>query len=307
MDDRTAQAIESGRRHAAGVLQTRAEELAARRVAIDDLSAGPQRVAPRVDPELAARLGPPAPRGTLIAEGDSWFDFPWFDVLAALEDEHGYSVESVAHRGDRVEEMAYAGGQLAKLVRLLERCLRRGEVPRALLLSGGGNDIVGDDLQMLLEHADSPTAGFNPAVVEGIVDYRLRHSYARILAEITATCEGLLGEPLPIVIHGYDRPVPDGRGFLGGFWILPGPWLEPSFRRKGYLLPTAQRLMGELIDRFNAMLVDLVAESEFAHVRHVDLRGVLSDHPDYREWWSDELHPTRQGFRAVASRLVEAL
>ena len=38
-------------------------------------------------------------RGTLMAEGDSWFDYPWKDVLSCLEDEHGYDVESVAHKG----------------------------------------------------------------------------------------------------------------------------------------------------------------------------------------------------------------
>ena len=48
----------------------------------------------------------------LVAEGDSWFDYPWQDVLRMLEDRHGYDVESVAHKGDRIEDMAYSGGQL---------------------------------------------------------------------------------------------------------------------------------------------------------------------------------------------------
>jgi hypothetical protein len=47
--------------------------------------------------------------GVLIAEGDSWFDYPFQDVLSALEDDYGFDVESVAHKGDNVEDMAYSG------------------------------------------------------------------------------------------------------------------------------------------------------------------------------------------------------
>lgn len=81
--------------------------------------------------------------GVLVAEGDSWFDYPLHDVLKILEDHHGYDVESVAHKGDPIEEMAYGGNQLEDLTRRLEKVLARGIVPRALLVSGGGNDVAG--------------------------------------------------------------------------------------------------------------------------------------------------------------------
>ena len=60
-----------------------------------------------------------------------------------LEDEHGFDVESVAHKGDRVEDMAFSPGQLDEFSRRLEKVLRGGVVPRAILLSGGGNDLAG--------------------------------------------------------------------------------------------------------------------------------------------------------------------
>jgi hypothetical protein len=75
-----------------------------------------------------------------MAEGDSWFDYPWKDVLSCLEDEHGYDVESVAHKGDHVEQMAYDGGQLVQFLRRLERLLlRQNKIPKAVLLSGGND------------------------------------------------------------------------------------------------------------------------------------------------------------------------
>ena len=74
---------------------------------------------------LRAVALPPA-TGLLVAEGDSWFDYPFNDVLSMLEDEHGFDVESVAHKGDTVEDMAYSGGQFDDFARLLEKLLRQG-------------------------------------------------------------------------------------------------------------------------------------------------------------------------------------
>src|SRR5262245_4034094 len=50
--------------------------------------------------------GPKGQNGLIVAEGDSWFDYPFHDVLERLEDKFGFRVESVAHKGDTIEEMA---------------------------------------------------------------------------------------------------------------------------------------------------------------------------------------------------------
>ena len=82
--------------------------------------------------------------GWLVAEGDSWFNYPWTDILGKLRHEHAYEILSCAHRGDRVEGMAYDDGQLAQFTSNIETVVRQGHLPRAILLSGGGNDIAGD-------------------------------------------------------------------------------------------------------------------------------------------------------------------
>lgn len=112
-----------------------------------------------------------------------------------------------------------------------------------------------------------------------------------------------------MIIHGYGYPVPDGRGYLGGFWILPGPWLQPGFLQKGYLnsaqkdvdLPRCTGIMKRLIDRFNAMLKSIPGSQDLQHVSYLDLRPVLSNAlPGYKASWENELHPTKAGFEAVA-------
>jgi hypothetical protein len=253
----------------------------------------------------------PADVGILVAEGDSWFDYPFYDVLKMLDDAFGYRVESVSHRGDTVESMAYGGGQLDDFVRCLERVKREGKVPTAVLLSGGGNDFAGPEFGMLLEHKRSSFPGLNATVLDGVIDQRIRTAYVKILSRITGACEQLWpNEPtIPILVHGYDYPVPDGRGYLGGGWPLPGPWLEPGFREKDYAdLPERVAIAATMIDRFNGMLQSVVAMASFRHVTYINLRGTLSTKAkDYRLWWGNELHPTRDGFAAVTRRFVEKL
>ena len=264
---------------------------------------------------LAARRRRPGTRaaarasaGLLLAEGDSWFDYPFFDVLEELEEGFGYSVESVAHKGDTVEEMAYDANQLDKLARKLEKLGRDGKVPRAILLSGGGNDIAGEEFPILLNHKLSSLPPLNEGVVAGLIDERLRAAIIELASAVTHLCQESLNATVPMVIHGYDYPVPDGRGYLGGFWVLPGPWLAPGFRKKGYPDSELQMrcdLMVTLIDRFNEAVEGIAGGPGLGHLHYVDLRGTLSQQIQgqaYKGSWNDELHPTEQGFGKVAAK-----
>jgi hypothetical protein len=246
--------------------------------------------------------------GVLIAEGDSWFDYPMRDVLRLLEDDYLYDVESVAHKGDCVEDMAHSEGQFMEFTRRLEKLLRDAKVPRAILLSGGGNDIAGDEFALLLNHAASTLPPLNEDIVRGVIDVRLKEAYISIISGLTTIANNYLGRPIPILTHGYDYPVPDGRGFLGGWWKLPGPWLKPGFERKGH----ADRgkntvLIAQLIDRFNVMLRAVSALPEFAHVHYLDLRGTLKNDGTYKKYWANELHPSDSGFDLVTKKFADAL
>ncbi|HJU56583.1 MAG TPA: SGNH/GDSL hydrolase family protein [Pyrinomonadaceae bacterium] len=264
--------------------------------------------ATRVPTKARGLFGTRKTVGVLIAEGDSWFDYPMQDVLRLLEDDYLYDVESVAHKGDNVEDMAHSKGQFEEFARRLEKLLRDGKVPRAILLSGGGNDIAGDEFVILLNHAASTLPPLNEDIVRGVIDVRLKEAYARILSGLTAIAKSYLGRPLPIITHGYDYPVPDGRGFLGGWWKLPGPWLKPAFQRKGHdNLAKNTSLIAQLIDRFNAMLAAVSALPEFAHVHYLDLRGTLKHDGTYKQHWANEMHPSATGFDLVTEKFANTL
>jgi len=259
----------------------------------------------------AARAAARGLGGLLVAEGDSWFDYPFFDVLEELEEEFNYRVESVAHKGDTIEEMVYDPSQVDQLARKLQKVKADGKTPKAILLSGGGNDIAGDEFPVLLNHKSSGLPALNDQVVAGVIDERLWVAMIELAGAVTHLCHVTFGRALPILIHGYGRPVPDGRGYLGGFSILPGPWLEPGFRSKGYDdLAECRDVMATLIDRFNGMLAGIAGGPGLEHVHYVDLRGLLSNDLTggaYKKAWGDELHPTEEGFQAVAARFNQAL
>lgn len=256
------------------------------------------------------RAGPGQSKGLLIAEGDSWFDYPFSSVLGELQN-LSYRVESVAHKGDTAEEMAYDPSQLAKLSELFQKLGGRGDAPRAILLSGGGNDVAGEELSVVLNHKQSGLPAVNDDVAAGVFAGRLRFALASLIGAVTELSRRSFGRVLPVVIHGYDYPVPDGRGYMGGFWVMPGPWLEPAFRRKGYADMTERvRVMTELIDRFNDMLAGLPGQPGLEHVSYLDLRRTLSNELDgkrYRKSWANELHPTSVGFKSVAVEFDKVL
>ncbi|HSE83099.1 MAG TPA: SGNH/GDSL hydrolase family protein [Thermodesulfobacteriota bacterium] len=304
----TRKAIRIGRQQADEVLKFREKELRQRRTAVKRQAKAFRAEGPTIAPKLVNAVGGRATAGILVAEGDSWFDYPLNDILRILEDHHGYDVESVAHKGDRVEDMAYGLGQLEEFTRRIEKLLRRNIIPKAVLLSGGGNDVAGTEFGILINHARSPVAGLNLQVISGVVDERIQFAYVTILSAITRLCEQRLNRHIPILVHGYDYPVPDGRGFLGGMSFLPGPWLEPGFREKGYEhIDVRVALVKQLIDRFNAMLQGIVALPDFSHVKYIDLRNTLSSGKNYKKDWANELHPTAAGFKRVTDHFAAEL
>jgi lysophospholipase L1-like esterase len=294
------------------VAKFREDQRKRRARAVADVAGRPRRRRARGPAAVPARirraLGPAASAGLLIAEGDSWFDYPFNDVLRLLEDDHGYDIESVAHKGDCVEDMAYSGGQFEEFARRLEKVLRIGQVPDAILLSGGGNDIAGTEFATLLNHVASGLPPINQDIVRGVIEVRLRNAYAFLISGLTELAKQFLQRPIPILVHGYDYPIPDGRGFLGGFFVLPGPWLQPGFQKKGYPDVTANaKVMRSLIDDFNGMLKSVSSVPQFQHVKYLDLRGTLATDSTYKRDWANELHPTARGFTTVAAAFAAVI
>ncbi|HEY0372391.1 MAG TPA: SGNH/GDSL hydrolase family protein [Thermoanaerobaculia bacterium] len=305
-DSTTRKAKKAANTQVDEVLARRGQALRARKRAIAQLTV-PEAIevaalAAAATPTPHMKLAAEARRltkGWIVAEGDSWFDYPGRDILDWL-DQMGYNIESVARATDRVEMMAFGRSQLEKFAAAIEKVITLGQKPQAILLSGGGNDIAGTEFGFLINHAGSPGEGLNASIVTGVVDERLHDAYMHIIRTVTELCRRMLGDPVPIVVHGYGYPIPDGVGVLGGLGPLPGPWLRPGFIEKGFDdLTDNTATMKKLIDRFNDMIKRVAAE--FPHVRYVDLRPLL---PAEKTLWANEIHPKPPGFRAAAEAIA---
>ena len=308
--------------HAEEILARRRESRARRDAA---LAAHPQPLSIKTEltraPLAAAAAAPVSTTtqtaGYLLAVGDSWFDYPIHDILTRLDDNYGYNIESSAHAGDPIETMVSQVGQLDKFARCMDKILALGATPKAILVSGGGDDIAGKEFGMLINNIDLvPIPGWNDQVIAGVVDTRIAAAYRLMITSINSLCQKNLGRTFPILVHGYDYPVPDGRGFLGGGGLLPGPWLKPGFDEKLFSdINVTTQMMTTVIDRFNTMLQNLVQEPGLQNVTYIDLRKTLSNaQANYKDYWANELHPNaggifggQDGWGAIAAKFQAVL
>ena len=101
----------------------------------------------------------------------------------------------------------------------------------AFLFSGGGNDIACLQLFSFVNHAASHLANPNAEVLHGVVAATFEKAYEDMIdvLEAEAQRENI---KLPIFVHGYDYPWPDGRGAVA--LGIAGPWFGPTFQKKGY-------------------------------------------------------------------------
>ncbi len=306
-DELFARAAEIGKQKAEAAIAARQDGERRRALALSRMSR-PLSLQSRVVGAAPLSDAHAASAGFLVAAGDSWFDYPFHNVLTILHDDYGYNVESTSNNGDAMESIAYLGGQIDGLSRMFQKVVSQGARPKAVMLSGGGDDIAGKEFGMLLNNRNSAIAGWNSDVLKGVIEDRIAAAYVVMLNAIDRLSNQFAKRTLPILVHGYDYPVPDGRGFLGGWGPLPGPWLQPGFREKNFDdLQETTALMRATIDQFNDMLLEVTAQPEFSHVHYVNLRGVLKTDADYRDWWANELHPTERGFQAVTARFAQVL
>ena len=242
----------------------------------------------------------------ILIEGDSWFTTPVLSwegptLVARLkrheqDGKRRFAVVSVANPGATLVQMLGPNNvdfQLATNPDLL-----RKQTYDIVLLSAGGNDFLGDDLELYLNDASPGTAvrrcidaatGPEEAARCAVRCGPLLDALDNRLATMLHDFRGSLLRPrglgnARILAHGYDYPFPDGRPMeVLGFTI--GPWLKPLFQRKRLPAFVHRPIVKLLVDEFNRMLGDVARARQRFH--YLDLRGLLNEPAD----WADEIHP----------------
>jgi hypothetical protein len=223
-------------------------------------------------------------RPRLVAEGDSWFQHPLVvDTIDHLSDGHGYPIRSLDAAGATLQEMVDEDEYLDTIL---------AEDAKVLLLSGGGNDLMGGRFGNWIKAYTPDTPGQKPErfINEGALSPAMKtlaDLYDGICSNMAANAPGVL-----VLVHTYDyvRPCIDGK------------WLGKPMMEKGI---TDSRDMDAvirlLIGRFAEMLKNLKLKFP-AVVRLVDNVGAVP-----AAMWHDEIHPSDYGFVPVAGRFKDAL
>jgi len=220
----------------------------------------------------------------IVAEGDSWFQYPLLlkdtiDQLIDL-DNFQYAIYGLSEAGDLLSNIVSED----EISEAIDR-----ENPDVFLISGGGNDMVGNSRMATMVHkytANRLPENYPNDKFDVFLD-ELERLYRELFSRL------LIARPhLKIICHGYDNAIPQN-----GKWL--GKPLEKQNIKKESL---QEKIVAVMIGRFNQRLKSVV--NDFAgSVFHVDCQNLIGD----KSKWHDELHPKNKGYFKVAQKFDEAI
>jgi hypothetical protein len=232
--------------------------------------------------------------------GDSWFQYPPSPVDINKELAKAFKNTCFLNEG-------VAGRDSAQWKIGLPRIQREIGTYHfdAILLSNGGNDVVGQELAEFVKTATQvQSAGgvswgqIPPEVYDHIRLDRFDVALKYAITDFNEVVQNRdLSSPESIVfLHTYDYIYPDGRPYKLGP-ITVGPWVKPAFEGVGLVDPKSQRVVTSwLLDQFAARLNTYASGKP--NVRIIDSRGTLTS----KVQWANEIHPTPAGFAKITKQ-----
>jgi lysophospholipase L1-like esterase len=250
-------------------------------------------------------------RHRLLGEGDSWYSWahlnlkPSSNILEQLEFRHPAVVVSLAYSGDVISNISDPYHNMALYFEL------QGLRYDAILLSGGGNDLID-----ALQPAGGPAiivAGDGSNAQSYVSEAALRALTNNVLAgyrRIIAMRDASDANPeTPIVLHAYDYPTP--RPAPATFIGQParGPWLLPAMQAAGVPETLYEDVTDVVFDGLADALLSLHAPQRGVHV--VDTRGTLEraalNTTGLSGDWINEIHPDAHGYALLARKVAGEL
>jgi len=232
----------------------------------------------------------------IVSEGDSWFQHPLLsDIIDHLEGD--YAVRSLGRAGDELADMKKQNQFLRAI---------KQETPRFFLLSGGGNDTIGENFHKWLRPASKHLSG--DSVDRYLWLDKFQEHVANlmgILSEIFTSVRALPNAP-DIIVHGYDRALPvafedtsDRRvvGIGKSSW-LSGPLDKAKVREES----DRRAIVSRLIDLYNQALASTVERFD-SGVHYINLRDQMGSADE----WHDELHPSSSSAARLAEKFRDCL
>jgi hypothetical protein len=247
----------------------------------------------------------------LLAEGDSWFAWahlnlmPSSNMLEQLEFRKPAVIVSLAYSGDVIRDISNTRHNMAFYFEL--QALRY----HAILLSGGGNDLIDALLPQggpaIIVPGDGSTAKsyVDTAALKALTNDVLA-SYRRIIALRNASDSNAT---TPIVLHTYDYPTPrDAKAKFFG-QAARGPWLLPAMQAAAVPVDLYEAVTDVVFNALAEALLKLHDPANGVHV--VDTRDTIEradlDTTELSGDWINEIHPDAHGYALLARAMGVAL
>jgi hypothetical protein len=232
----------------------------------------------------------------VLALGDSWFHYPFNNLITPLSEAlERPTIFVIGENGARADELC-TGQWLANFRRMLEG------FPgiRLVCISAGGNDFagVGDLDDKVLKPDCSGEATVDGCYRAGQPDATFTAIGAAYRDIVAATAA--IRPDVTVLVHNYDYAIPDGRALPGLRSWLKLPMDNCRVPSAGAPLDGIRRdLVRDLIDRFTLALDDVVSNATGRGEPAVELvwsAGTLAD-----SQWANELHPKPSGFNRLVA------
>ncbi len=223
----------------------------------------------------------------IVAEGDSWFQYP-IRVLDTIDHLYKlYAIRSFAEAGDTLENYMKKREYLDAI---------KEEEAQIFVVSGGGNDILGEQFQHSLrdtpaEDDITPARYLNKTFFDKLD--RLEVWYTDMFKELHNRYPNLR-----MLVHSYDYIIPVDTDL----YPRKTSWLGKYMIRKNIHQQTVREsLIRFMVDEFNKRL-EKVAAAFPGVVYYINVREIVE-----RGSWYDEIHPTNAGFQLVADKFVNVI
>ncbi|MDU9048176.1 MAG: SGNH/GDSL hydrolase family protein [Candidatus Electrothrix sp. Rat3] len=219
----------------------------------------------------------------VLAEGDSWYNLPWFLRPPAIADwikkNKRFRLKNIARWGDTLKEILDQNEYLTAIDEYR---------PDFFMLCGGGNDLQeglanGQYIHFYDESRDVDDY-LTEKGIKGLADIEI--GLKQIISDVAEKYPSL-----PILTHGYDYPRP----LVGN-----GKYIGKYLRRMGFPDDKMQPIVDSVIDRLNHHVK--TAASAYKTAVYIDCRNATKNFI-----WYDDMHPGRDGFLALSILFEEKM
>ena len=224
--------------------------------------------------------------------GDSWFWYPIGNLPIFIAPSFQEDIVVIGKNGAEAQDWS------TKHRKEIDFAFKMyAEDVRALVLSGGGNDIAGmDDFLRILAEDCSKAKNVQQCYKEGQpndINGAIISAYRLVIAKFRH-----YNANAPVLVHNYDYSWPTGKGLFG-----PSDWLKKPMDLVKVPKALRKELLKDLLVGLRKAQLDLATEAAVGKLVAIETGGTMPDDPAQNEqWWANELHPTVKGWKLLTKK-----